>query len=76
LLDIKTDASETRLDPEPTEKFLELSDGRIHYLDWRGDGMPAHFLHGNGFCAGTYAPFIKYFFGRFRPAIKFFDCRL
>ena len=63
MLDIKTDATETRLDPAPAEKFLELSDGRIHYLDWGGDGMPAHFLHGNGFCAGTYAPFIKYLVG-------------
>jgi pimeloyl-ACP methyl ester carboxylesterase len=46
--------------PEPTEQFLELPDGRIHYLDWGGDGLPAHFLHGNGFCAGTYTPFIRY----------------
>jgi pimeloyl-ACP methyl ester carboxylesterase len=22
--------------------------------------LPAHFLHGNGFCAGTYTPFIRY----------------
>jgi pimeloyl-ACP methyl ester carboxylesterase len=22
--------------------------------------LPAHFLHGNGFCAGTYTPFLKY----------------
>jgi pimeloyl-ACP methyl ester carboxylesterase len=46
--------------PEPAERFLELPDGRIHYLDWGGDGLPAHFLHGNGFCAGTYTPFIRY----------------
>ena len=52
----------TKNDPgrEPTEQFLELPDGRIHYLDWGGDGLPAHFLHGNGFCAGTYTPFIRY----------------
>ncbi len=45
---------------EPTEHFLELPDGRIHYLDWAGDGLQAHFLHGNGFCAGTYTPFIRF----------------
>jgi len=52
--------TETDPGPEPTEQFLELPDGRIHYLDWGGDGLPAHFLHGNGFCAGTYTPFIRY----------------
>ncbi|MBW2468615.1 MAG: alpha/beta hydrolase, partial [Deltaproteobacteria bacterium] len=45
---------------EPTEHYLNLPDGRIHYLDWGGSGLPAHFLHGNGFCAGTYTPFIRY----------------
>lgn len=52
--------AETEPGPEPTEQFLELPDGRIHYLNWGGDGLPAHFLHGNGFCAGTYTPFIRY----------------
>ena len=52
--------AETDPGPEPTEQFLELPDGRIHYLDWGGDGVQAHFLHGNGFCAGTYTPFIRY----------------
>ncbi len=51
---------ETDLGREPKEQFLELPDGRIHYLDWDGNGVPAHFLHGNGFCAGTYTPFIRY----------------
>lgn len=55
--------AEIRLDPEPAEQFLELRDGRIHYLDWGGNGVPAHFLHGNGFCAGTYTPFIRYLVG-------------
>jgi pimeloyl-ACP methyl ester carboxylesterase len=45
---------------EPLENFFELGDGRIHYLDWGGSGDQIHFLHGNGFCAGTYAPFIQY----------------
>ena len=44
---------------EPQEGFLETADGRLHYLDWRGSGPNTHFLHGNGFCAGTYSPFIE-----------------
>jgi pimeloyl-ACP methyl ester carboxylesterase len=44
---------------EPQEGFLETADGKLHYLDWRGSGPHAHFLHGNGFCAGTYSPFIE-----------------
>ena len=48
---------------EPTEHYLNLPDGRIHYLDWGGNGLPVHFLHGNGFCAGTYTPFIRYLIG-------------
>src|SRR5512133_4369846 len=44
---------------EPAEGLLEVPGGTLHYLDWGGDGLPAHFLHGNGFCAGTYAPFLR-----------------
>ena len=52
--------AEAKRRPEPAERFLERPEGRIHYLDWGGDGLQAHFLHGNGFCAGTYTPFIQY----------------
>lgn len=52
--------TETDPGPEPAEQFFEFPDGRIHYLDWGGDGFQTHFLHGNGFCAGTYTPFIRY----------------
>ena len=45
---------------EPEEGYLEVSDARIHYLEWGGQGPGAHFLHGNGFCAGTYTPFIQH----------------
>ena len=45
---------------EPVERFITLSNGVLHYLDWGGDGLPMHFLHANGFCAGTYSPFLKY----------------
>ena len=45
---------------EPTENFLDTPDGRIHYLDWGGPGSQAHLLHANGFCAGTYSPFVQY----------------
>ena len=44
---------------EPTEGYIEVPGGKLHYLDWGGSGPPAHFLHGNGFCAGTYSPFIE-----------------
>jgi pimeloyl-ACP methyl ester carboxylesterase len=44
---------------EPTEGYIEVQGGKLHYLDWDGSGPPTHFLHGNGFCAGTYAPFIE-----------------
>ncbi|MGD8666063.1 MAG: alpha/beta hydrolase, partial [Desulfobacterales bacterium] len=52
-----TDSDKQR---EPSEHYLNLPDGRIHYLNWGGSGLPAHFLHGNGFCAGTYTPFIRH----------------
>ncbi len=45
---------------EPIENYLETPDGKIHYLDWGGSGPPVHLLHANGFCAGTYSPFVKY----------------
>ena len=45
---------------EPTENDLDTPDGRIHYLDWGGPGRQAHLLHANGFCAGTYSPFVRY----------------
>jgi pimeloyl-ACP methyl ester carboxylesterase len=56
----KSGTAKSNLSAEPTEHYLNLPDGRIHYLDWGGNGLPAHFLHGNGFCAGTYTPFIRY----------------
>jgi pimeloyl-ACP methyl ester carboxylesterase len=45
---------------EPIEKDLVTPDGNIHYLDWGGAGPQVHLLHANGFCAGTYSPFVKY----------------
>jgi pimeloyl-ACP methyl ester carboxylesterase len=44
---------------DPVEGHLDVAGGRLHYLDWGGSGPHAHFLHGNGFCAGTYAPFLR-----------------
>jgi pimeloyl-ACP methyl ester carboxylesterase len=45
---------------EPTEGFVDMDGARLHYLDWGGEGPHTHFLHGNGFCAGTYTPFIRH----------------
>lgn len=40
---------------------METDTGRVHYLDWGGDGPQVHLLHANGFCAGTYTPMVEYF---------------
>ena len=45
---------------KPKENNLDTPDGRIHFLDWGGSGREVHFLHANGFCAGTYSPFVKH----------------
>jgi pimeloyl-ACP methyl ester carboxylesterase len=52
------DGTADAIDPE--EGFINTPDGRIHFLDYGGRGIQAHFLHANGFCAGTYTPFIRY----------------
>jgi pimeloyl-ACP methyl ester carboxylesterase len=43
---------------DPAEGYFDVPGGRLHYLDWGPPGRPIHFLHGNGFCAGAYAPFL------------------
>jgi len=48
---------------EPVENDLDTADGKIHYLDWGGIGPVVHLLHANGFCAGTYSPFVKHLIG-------------
>lgn len=45
---------------EPVEGFVETDSGKLHFLDWGGSGVPTHLLHANGFCAGTYSPFIRF----------------
>lgn len=42
------------------EGFVISGRARIHYTDWGGNGTSAHFLHANGFCAGTYGPWIPH----------------
>lgn len=44
----------------PDEGFVNIPGGRIHFLDWGGKGPETHLLHANGFCAGTYNPFVKH----------------
>ena len=48
---------------EPLESFINVADGKIHFLDWGGTGPQAQLLHANGFCAGTYSPFVKHLTG-------------
>jgi len=50
----------------PFEGYIHLPDGKLHYLDWGGSGRQVHFLHANGFCAGTYAPFLSHLTGIYR----------
>ncbi len=50
---------------EPHEGFVDTPNGKLHYLDWRGPDPQIHFLHANGFCAGTYSPFIKHLVNEF-----------
>ena len=45
---------------EPIEYDLDTPDGKIHFLDWGGLGREVHLLHANGFCAGTYSPFVQH----------------
>jgi pimeloyl-ACP methyl ester carboxylesterase len=49
---------------DPLENFIDVPDGKIHYLDWGGTGLQTHLLHANGFCAGTYSPFVKHLTGK------------
>ena len=51
---------------EPKNETIDVPDASLHYLDWGGCGTPAHLLHANGFCAGTYAPFVRHMIDRFR----------
>lgn len=52
--------------PAPREGFVHTAQGRLHYLDWGGDGPATHLLHATGFCAGTYAPMVRRLGGRLR----------
>ncbi len=44
---------------DPQAGYVFTPDGHLHYLDWGGNGIETHFLHANGFCAGTYTPLIS-----------------
>ena len=50
---------------EPHKRFISLPEGIYHYLDWQGDGLQMHLLHANGFCAGTYTPFVKHLYKKY-----------
>lgn len=41
--------------------FIHSSDKKIHAIKSGNGDIPLHFLHANGFCAGTYLPFLKLF---------------
>jgi len=48
-----------------TNGFIEISSGKIHFLEWGQDSPGLHFLHANGFCSGVYEPLLKYMDDRF-----------
>ncbi len=41
------------------DRYFPTPGGDLHYLEWPAAGPQAHFLHGNGLCAGTYRPFLS-----------------
>jgi pimeloyl-ACP methyl ester carboxylesterase len=43
----------------PFDRHFSVTQGNIHFLEWENNGTQLHFLHANGMCAGTYAPFIE-----------------
>jgi pimeloyl-ACP methyl ester carboxylesterase len=42
----------------PVRRTLPLSDGKISYLAWEGEGPRLHFAHATGFNAETYEPLL------------------
>ncbi len=51
---------------EPQTFRVQVEGGVLNGLDWGGQGEPVHLLHANGFCAGTYAPFVRHLLDSFR----------
>jgi len=41
------------------DRTFSGSEGNFHYLDWGGQGPPAHFSHATGLCAGVYSPLME-----------------
>ncbi|RJX34737.1 MAG: alpha/beta hydrolase [Desulfarculus sp.] len=41
------------------DHFVNLGDGRFHYIDWGGSGPLLHLGHATGFCAGAYTPLAR-----------------
>lgn len=57
----KADPGEAGSGPtEAKEGYVRTPGGNLHYLQWGGTGPCTHLLHANGFCAGTYAPFVRH----------------
>lgn len=66
------DAARRREDPTagkkeaaPREFRVPVGGAELQVLDWGGAGPPAHLLHANGFCAGTYSPFVRHLLDAF-----------
>jgi len=57
----------------PQSKYVDLSDIRLHYLEWAGEGRTAVLVHGSGLCAHTWDPIARALAPRFR--VLAFDLR-
>jgi lipase len=53
-------------EPRPTDRYVQVGDLRLHYLDFGGDGPPLVFLHATGFHAWVWLPYVRRFAPRFR----------
>jgi pimeloyl-ACP methyl ester carboxylesterase len=51
---------------DPTSRFVQVGDLRLHWLDFGGDGPPLVFLHATGFHAWLWLPYVRRLARRFR----------
>ncbi len=49
---------------QPESRYVQVSDIRMHYLDWGGDGPVCVMFHGAGMCGGTWEPIVQRLEGR------------
>lgn len=60
---MSTLATANNLSPMPDVTRFDIQRTHIQTLAYPQNGSPAHFLHANGLCAGTYHPFLAHLQG-------------